>query len=783
MVLNNLNKKKKRRKVPLNPSLLSENQLLKLQISQILKRIKSKRLLKFVKKNIRAIKRLKSIYSLRRIYLSFSESSKKERDEFRDFFHKKAYDLLSTYIDIRAVNQLLLKPKRGRRFNLYKFFVDNYQLSNLHYFKNRSIKLFIVKFANLLMRNGEKRTVMKIILKFFEILQRDFSILDSISILQEYLYFNLIPAIKPKTVGFRNKKIIGISLPIYKRISTSFKLFVEGARMHRLPIVYGLIKEFFNFFTGKTLLQQTNKKILGEISEHSLYKYVQIDSDMITPEKYYGNSLSQVTKYPLAKMFLIDWENYDNILTGIYKVDLQKKMLRQNLLVYYLKFHVIDKYIQKPNVIDPYPKNKICNTLKKFPPKNLDGTPILLKKPKVNLAVYKYSSYYIRKSYFNYIVYSNIPKKNYNIVYGINKKKLCNDIFKKKIFHIGHIKEEIKRFVKTDKLLIILLNIIGKKWRKYPQSLYKFFNLCVNYSELDQISIISMKKYIKQNQKFKYIMQTYVLTDEQKKRWYELFSEEIQKRAKISLSKKDIFYLFTHTDTSKYYLHLSNKVVKDIPSNRVAHDIGPFWLSNNQNKLMVDRYNLNVEKSFTDNVKKENMHSVKKKTDKIHSLVVKQNNLGNNQIETMNFDKNKKENFKKINNNSSNVDKTTKAIVVSGKDTFDMNKYKNVELINRPYIVGKPIVVSKSDNNQVNLQKKALIEGKYSIKKNSNISSTVNKSELDTNKLKYPNKISGESIIQDKFNVMEGKSKLYSHKNKFRSSKIDNPDDPKIQKK
>ena len=635
MVLNDLNKKKKKEKeiekfpfrnivsTDKNKNSKEKKKSKKLKF----KKVKNKNNILLKKKLLRIKKRkiykFKRVYQLRNIYLFFAKYSVSEREAFSKFFYKKAYSILNTFLDIKFKSQLLLQPKKGTKYNFLQFFTTNYKLSNLHFFKSRDTQLFIKKFANFLMIEGKKRTAMKIILKFLEILKRDFHILDVVYLLQRRLFKNLVPVIRPKTVGFINKKVIGIPVPIYKRISTSFKLFIKGARSHRIPIVYGLIVEFFNFYKNNTLLQQTNKKTVSDIMEHSLYKYVQVDRNMITPEKFYDRDMRTKQKFTLKHLFKIDWKNFDKIVLNIYELDLQIKLKRQNVLNFLLKYFVLDKFVQKPSIMDPYPVRGIhsYSHLLSNPPINLLkggklGKPVEIRKyfftlPKVSYSVNN------KKAYFDLILSSNLSRSQLDESKIYSKKSRLNNLFRLNKFEIFKpdifvLKSKEKRFLKNLRVVIenfillkLFMDLCKQAFGTWPKS---FDKLKKKLKRKENRKFFSIKKYIIQKKKPKFVMQTYALTPKQEKRWYFHYKRELQKRTKVKLFEKNFKYLFKNFDTSKIFLNFTRSIFKDVPSNRAMFKEHRVWVADGfTNPLIVEKYplefaDINSSSADTDNV-------------------------------------------------------------------------------------------------------------------------------------------------------------------------------------
>jgi ribosomal protein S7 len=293
------------------------------------------------------------------IYLFLNQLTFRQRSIYKKTLTNKSFSVLEKITEISNFDQLLIsnnselekfKMRRGGNViynsqvsikELMKSQELNFNLSNLYLFRYLPNRLFIQKFSNFLMKHGLKGIAMQIILKFFEILKQAFHILNPIEMLRKFLFVNLVPVIKPKTVGFKVKKVIGITLSIYKRISTSFKLFIKGARSHNVPMAEGFVIEFFNFYKQKTLLQQTNIQILAIISENNLYKAIQVgNNSYLTPEKYYMmENFNKVGIYKFSDLLEIDWENFNDIILYLYDYNLKRKLFRQLCVFEQLRFY------------------------------------------------------------------------------------------------------------------------------------------------------------------------------------------------------------------------------------------------------------------------------------------------------------------------------------------------------------------------------------------------------------------------------------------------------------
>jgi ribosomal protein S7 len=311
--------------------------------------------------------RLNTIYKNINLYILLNQLPRDQRLVYKDYIKNHSQKVLKYSNDLQQHHQHIVtlkknveKIRRGRNIiQIEKDYTEdeileqydlNIQLSNINYYSLEANALFIRKFSNFLMKHGEKRKSLKIILNFLEILRRDFHILDPLDILRKFIFLNLVPVIQPKSLGTKTKRMMGINLPIYKRISMSFKLFIKGARSHNVPIVQGLLIEFFNFYKETTLLQKTNINMLEEIKKNSLYKYLQPGQDMLTPEEFYflddeGLDLTKeknkTDKFDIIDLYEIEWESFDLIIRGLGEENYKHKLQCQYEVLFYFKLYII----------------------------------------------------------------------------------------------------------------------------------------------------------------------------------------------------------------------------------------------------------------------------------------------------------------------------------------------------------------------------------------------------------------------------------------------------------
>lgn len=246
--------------------------------------------------------KIKTIKSLRLVYFTLGEFSEKKRKEFELIVKTKIKEFKKICSALRVRKQNIVTLKKQSIFVNDSF---NKNLNTYYLYRDVTNKLFLKKFSNLLMINGNRTVAMKVLLKLFEILKLKFRISDPIIFLKTYIFKNLVPVIQSKTVGFTKKKVIGISLSVFKRIGISLKLFIKGARMYNYPIVLGLLIEFFKLIRNKSYLQMCNKKTLIDIKINKLYKYLNIEPRSLIPEnKLLSSFFTKKKKY--AKNFVFN---------------------------------------------------------------------------------------------------------------------------------------------------------------------------------------------------------------------------------------------------------------------------------------------------------------------------------------------------------------------------------------------------------------------------------------------------------------------------------------------
>ena len=287
----------------------------------------------------------KKLIQLKRAYLFLSELSQSQLNDFRNTVNKKKYQLKIHHKYVKATSQNIIVSSKKDIYDNYNF---NKGFNSYYLYRDLTNKLFLKKLSNILMIHGKRSVATRIIFKFLEILNLKFKISNPIRLLKYFIFINLVPVIKTKVIGFKTKKVIGISLSIYKRIGMSLKIFIKGAKMYNHPIVLGLLIEFLKFVKKTSFLQLSNKKTLKEIKKNNLYKYLQLNSHSVLPEKSFLRSILPKNKkknlFTLHTLIKINWRNFNNIIYKLKIENFKKIKMRQSLILEKLKLYVIEKH-------------------------------------------------------------------------------------------------------------------------------------------------------------------------------------------------------------------------------------------------------------------------------------------------------------------------------------------------------------------------------------------------------------------------------------------------------
>lgn len=279
------------------------------------------------------------------VYKFLSKLDFEQQKFFKNLLEQKIKRIIYERNKLKFKDQYPINVKKKSYLSIHKL---NLKFNNYYLYSYLPNSLFLKKLSNILMIHGVKSIAMKILIKFFEILKLKFNIGDPIRKLRKLIYINLVPVIKSKTIGFKVKKVIGLTVPIYKRINNSIKLYIKGARSHNVPIVFGLIIEFFNLIKNESFLQSYNIKLLNEIETLSLYKYLNITKTQAlkTTNVFYEKSLIN-----LNDLLNIDW-NYVNKLRDNFTDSLLNRQLqKQQYILFKLKNIIFTNNIDVPENI------------------------------------------------------------------------------------------------------------------------------------------------------------------------------------------------------------------------------------------------------------------------------------------------------------------------------------------------------------------------------------------------------------------------------------------------
>jgi ribosomal protein S7 len=210
---------------------------------------------------------------------------------------------ITSEIRFKNIKKLLKKKKKKLNLKKYKiklklkkygfgfifsiFFKKN-NISNIYlysYLKNISNFLLYNKLINLIMYKGEKYKAEKIVLKSLEILKTDYKILNSLDLFKFLLYKNIISFLRPKVVGFKILKTIGVKLTMYYRLNYSLKLFVKGAKLMNLNMSYSLVCEFLNLMKNCSYLNEYNIQVLANLKMHHLSNVILPKQNLMTTKE------------------------------------------------------------------------------------------------------------------------------------------------------------------------------------------------------------------------------------------------------------------------------------------------------------------------------------------------------------------------------------------------------------------------------------------------------------------------------------------------------------------
>lgn len=299
-------------------------------------------------------KKNKIINSIRPVYFTLSELSENKRKEFQMILKQKILSFKNLYKNLQITTERIVNfPTKNFIFNN----IFNKRLNLYYLYRNIPNKLFLKKISNILMIHGKRTVAMRLLLKFFEILKLKFKMSDPISFLKFFIFKNLVPVIKSKIVGFKKKKVIGISLSIYKRIGMTLKLFIKGAQLYNYPIILGLLIEFLKLMKKSSYLQITNQKTISDIKTFKLYKFLQIQPNNLLPEQKLLTSfffkkkrrlifIKSFKNFSILKLMKVDWLNFDKIIEKLNIQNNINKFTRQNLILKAIKNSIVEKNIK-----------------------------------------------------------------------------------------------------------------------------------------------------------------------------------------------------------------------------------------------------------------------------------------------------------------------------------------------------------------------------------------------------------------------------------------------------
>lgn len=347
----NIKKNKKKEEYNLKLKKLQELQEIKKNKKKEEYDLKLKKLQEL--KELQEIKKNKIINSIRPVYFTLSELSENKRKEFQMILKQKFLSFKNLYKNLQITTERIVNfPTKNFIFNN----IFNKRLNIYYLYRNIPNKLFLKKFSNILMIHGKRSVAMRLLLKFFEILKLKFKMSDPISFLKFFIFKNLVPVIKSKIVGFKKKKVIGISLSIYKRIGMTLKLFIKGAQLYNHPIILGLLIEFLKLMKKNSYLQITNQKTISDIKTFKLYKFLQIQPNNLLPEQKLLTSfffkkkrlmfIKSFKNFSLLKLMKVDWLNFDKIIEKLNIQNNINKFTRQNLILKAIKNSIVEKYIK-----------------------------------------------------------------------------------------------------------------------------------------------------------------------------------------------------------------------------------------------------------------------------------------------------------------------------------------------------------------------------------------------------------------------------------------------------
>lgn len=434
--------------------------------------------------------------------------------------------------------------------------------TNIKYTELNNPVLFLMynKLANNLMYNGKKSIVFFHLNKAISYIKERFNIKKPLSLLLELLYYNLVPIIKTRVLF--NNKILGSYITIYQRVCLTIKNFVKGIKMHKKPLYISIVQEFLDLFRGVSYLNKYNEKIVKDIEEHKLYKFLELEEDelILFPEQVDNDSdLDNDSEiYDIDNIKNIDWLNFDNILKDLNYIILLEKINFQKKILKNFKYYIILKYfidLSKRNELDIEPdlirKYDLYEKHAVFTYPYFDDNYLLnLKKDK------DYIDLTTKKKIIKYKETENILVYNEDIKVSNLNKREKKEILKLKLkYSLGLYKNQLQRLNNRNYDYYLILETKTSKIKKYKKGKFDFvfweyiFNPAYLHLQIDKEDI---DLYVKKNiNNFKY---------------FPLFMAELRSRNNTAsnLTNEDILLLFMDENPNLINLDLKQEEFQDI---------------------------------------------------------------------------------------------------------------------------------------------------------------------------------------------------------------------------
>lgn len=561
----------------------------------------------------------KYLFDVRDLYLTISQLNEYQINKLKKFI-KSRFEL-DTYS--RKLNKNLKRKYsiifKGDKDNTIEF---NRPFNYYNLYSYQSYNLFLNKLANLLMKAGHKTKAFKILLKAFEILKLKLNLINPFIVLLILLFYNLVPIMHVKVTKTRNKKVLGIPISIAKRISITLKVFIKALVNHKMPIVYSFIYEYLSLIKGDSYLHSYNKKVLKDIEDNKLYKFLRLDTKnkkfkvSLTPEI---TSIQREDKeaYDLGNILKIDWKNFDRITKDLKIINLREICSFQKKVLFIFKVYIILKYtpIDSLNLfeipvsdflIDKYSLN---TKHKVFTYKFLNSA--YLRKRKKKLKDWDISENRF-KLFFDKRKPHRLMAKRL-----LSEKELENRRFSYVNLLLNKIVARYKRKVYfEDKTYEVTLLRGGNFFYKRSDYVNKFTYYLINpdYFHLN-VNKIMVAKYLKQNfLNFKF---------------FPCFYSELKTRLNMSsnnyLNEEDFLNFFMGKNPNLINLNLKTEHFPDNKKIKKLFKHNDIWRASesNNNDVKNDEFNLfsNIHKYTMDELRKKDL--LKKYSDNDKSEFVK----------------------------------------------------------------------------------------------------------------------------------------------------------------